>query len=71
MYSRGGGTEGKKDMIDKGDGYSFFFCLQQVLLVQLLSHSCNVFQKYNLAVIQSKEWGENGDNLFVKLVNNI
>jgi hypothetical protein len=41
-------------MVDKTHEYSFLFCLQQVLHEQLLSHSCNLVQKYNFAVIKAK-----------------
>jgi len=59
-------------MIDKTDGYSFFFCLQQVLHEQLLSHSCNLVQKYNFAVTKAKSREKMVTrNKFVKLVNNI
>jgi hypothetical protein len=67
--SRGAGREGKSDVIDKTHGYSFFFCLQQVLHEHLLSHSCNLVQKYNFAVTKAKSREKMvTSNMLVKLV---
>jgi hypothetical protein len=67
--SRGGDTEGKSDVIDKTQGYSFLFCLQQVLHEQLLSHSCDLVQKYNFAVAKAKSREKMvTSNMFVKLL---
>jgi hypothetical protein len=56
-------------VIDKTDVYSSLLCLQQFLHEQLLSHSCNLVQKYNFAVTKAKSREKMvTSNMFVKLV---